>query len=84
MLYLGENVKEAVDGRRVHHQLYPMVLNYEQGVTKWLVKGLEGRGHEMKQVPKARSVVQAILVDQEDGTITANADFRKGGDVDGL
>jgi len=84
MLYLGEDAKQAVDARRVHHQLYPMVLNYEQGVTRWIVKGLQAIGHKVKQVPSARSTIQAILVDQKDGTITANADFRKGGDVDGI
>ena len=33
MLYLGQNVKEAVDARRLHHQLFPMNLNYEDGIT---------------------------------------------------
>ena len=34
MLYLGQSVKEAVDSRRLHHQLIPMELKYEDGVTK--------------------------------------------------
>ena len=34
MLYLGQGVKEAVDARRLHHQLMPMELKYEDGVTK--------------------------------------------------
>ena len=33
MFYLGQNVKEAVDARRFHHQLFPMNLNYEDGIT---------------------------------------------------
>ena len=32
-LYLGQNVKEAVDARRFHHQLFPNELMYEKGST---------------------------------------------------
>ena len=34
MIYLGQSVKEAVDARRLHHQLVPMEIEYEDGVTK--------------------------------------------------
>merc|ERR1719400_2022917 len=30
ILYLGDDVKQAVDARRLHHQLFPMNLNYEE------------------------------------------------------
>ena len=30
---LLQTIKEAVDARRFHHQLFPMNLNYEDGVT---------------------------------------------------
>ena len=33
VLYLGDNIKQAVDARRFHHQLFPMNLNYEDGIT---------------------------------------------------
>ncbi len=33
MFYLGKNVKEAVDAPRIHHQLFPMNLFYEDGTT---------------------------------------------------
>jgi len=84
MLYLGQSVKEAVDSRRLHHQLIPMELKYEDGVTKWMVSGLEKFGHKMTKMPIGGATVQAILVDKDTGDITANADFRKGGSVDGI
>ena len=31
---MGQTVKEAVDARRLHHQLVPMEIKYEDGVTK--------------------------------------------------
>jgi hypothetical protein len=28
-LWLGQTIKEAIDGRRIHHQLAPMHVSYE-------------------------------------------------------
>jgi len=84
MLYLGQSVKEAVDARRLHHQLMPMELKYEDGVTRWLVSGLSKYGHQMTKMAVGGATVQAILVDRDTGDITANADFRKHGSVDGI
>ena len=57
---------------------------YEKGVTKWIVDGLKGKGHVMAKLPIGGSIIQAIAVDKNSGRITANADFRKGGTVDGF
>eukprot|EP00092_Neocalanus_flemingeri_P032572 GFUD01035427.1.p1 GENE.GFUD01035427.1~~GFUD01035427.1.p1 ORF type:complete len:627 (+),score=232.88 GFUD01035427.1:244-2124(+) len=84
MLYLGQTVKEAVDARRLHHQLVPMEIKYEDGVTRWMVDGLASFGHKMSKKAVGGATVQAILVDSKTGDITANADFRKGGTVEGI
>merc|ERR1712080_568193 len=34
---LGQDVKQAIDSRRFHHQLFPMNLNYEDGTTTWMI-----------------------------------------------
>ena len=31
-LWFGENVKQAVDASRIHHQLFPMEISYEYGI----------------------------------------------------
>jgi len=84
--YLGQNVKEAIDSRRFHHQLFPMNLNYEEGITTWLVDAMLAKGHNMtySKFRVGGSAVQAILVDPKTGGIEANADFRKMGEVDGF
>ena len=63
MLYLGQDVKQSVDARRLHHQLFPMNLNYEDGITtvkeyslnsilkvtsfQWMRDALLAKGHNM-------------------------------------
>lgn len=84
MVYMGQSVKEAVDARRLHHQLVPMRIVYEEGVTRWLVDGLRAVGHELTKSGVGGSIIQAVQVNRETGDITANADFRKGGTVAGF
>ena len=84
MIYMGQSVKQAVDARRIHHQLIPMEILYEDGVTQWMVDGLEKIGHKTRKFSLGGSIVQAILLDRETGAITANADFRKDGSVEGF
>lgn len=34
VLWFGDNLKEAVDAPRIHHQLFPMQVEYEYGTLK--------------------------------------------------
>ncbi|KAF5277188.1 hypothetical protein FQR65_LT03894 [Abscondita terminalis] len=81
-LWFKQNIKEAVDAPRIHHQLYPMHISYEYGNLQQIITGLEHKGHNTSRYSDAGSIVCAISV--ENGTIIANADYRKGGDVYGL
>ena len=51
-LLFKETVKEAIDAPRIHHQLYPEFVSYDEGFPEPLLKALRSKGHEMKQ-PKA-------------------------------
>lgn len=33
-LWFQQNIKEAIDGPRVHHQVVPMVVEYEYGISQ--------------------------------------------------
>ncbi|KAF2884624.1 hypothetical protein ILUMI_21545 [Ignelater luminosus] len=81
-LWFGQNIKEAVDAPRFHHQLYPMEVSYEYGNIQQVISGLEALGHKMKRYRDRGSVICALL--KKNDTIYANADHRKGGDVYGL
>ncbi|XP_014274888.1 glutathione hydrolase 1 proenzyme isoform X3 [Halyomorpha halys] len=81
-LWFGEDVKQAVDASRIHHQLAPMEVSYEYGVLEQVVAGLKKLGHKTNRYNDRGSVVCAIA--KNGSIIFGNADFRKGGAVFGL
>ncbi|XP_050701695.1 scoloptoxin SSD14-like isoform X3 [Eriocheir sinensis] len=81
-LWLGKDIKEAIDARRIHHQLFPMTLSYESGTQSDVVEGLESIGHVTEMFGVGGSVVCGVA--RQDGKLYANSDFRKAGEVDGL
>lgn len=93
-LLYGVDLVTAVKSKRLHHQLMPMDLMYEQGFPKEILKNLEERGHklcvlediaDMSQANytlKVNSTVTAISV--EDGQIVGVADPRRDGYVEGF
>ncbi|KZC10657.1 Gamma-glutamyltranspeptidase 1, partial [Dufourea novaeangliae] len=82
IIWMGQTVKEAMDAPRIHHQLYPPEIFYEYGVQKQVIDGLKKIGHKTARYRVRGSVGCVILVNN--GTVYANADFRKGGDVYGF
>lgn len=81
-LYLKNTIKEAIDGQRIHHQLYPNQIFYEKGFPQAILDKLEALGHTIVRETKdtAFQGIQRL----SDGTVTANMDHRKGGSVAGL
>lgn len=70
-----------MDAARIHHQLFPMKVEYEYGVPKQVIDGLKDLGHKTMRYRDRGSVVCGLA--RINGTIFANADYRKGGDVYG-
>lgn len=82
-LWLGDTIKQAIDAPRLHHQLFPNEINYELKFPKDILQGLHDLGHKIKDLGEEMgSVVGGIS--QNDGHLFANADYRKGGEVDGM
>ncbi|GAV01866.1 hypothetical protein RvY_12507 [Ramazzottius varieornatus] len=77
VMYLGQDVKEAIDAPRLHHQLLPIQLEYEYGFVRKHLEGLQQKGHNV-QFSSTFAVVQG-LVRTDDGMIEANCDYRKKG-----
>lgn len=87
-LFLDDDIKTAIDGRRLHHQFLPNEIIYEQGFRKDILNSLrEARNHTCKLLTSRSSIVMAVANQPDafgNNQITANSDARKGGAVDGL
>lgn len=82
-LWLGQDIKSAIDERRIHHQLLPMTVDCEAGLEQEIIDGLKLRGHQIVEKSGTQSVVTGISV-EADGFIYANADERKAGGIAGF
>lgn len=83
-LWLGDNIKEAIDGPRFHHQLLPNRLVYEKLFPQDILEELQKLGHRTSLLENEMSGINVGIARGEDGTIYANSDYRKGGEVDGF
>lgn len=82
-LWFGEDIKRAIDGQRVHHQLFPDKVIYEKEFPKGVLKGLEARAHKVEQLGDGDRGAIIMAISKVDGKLFANSDYRKGGTVDG-
>lgn len=81
MLWLSENVKQATDAPRLHHQLFPNYIEYEDSFPEVYLDKLRSFGHKL-QLESQASIFLGIV--REHGKWTTNVDHRKGGSADGF
>lgn len=77
----GESIEDAIEARRIHHQLAPMVLNYEDGFDGDIVKGLEKLGHVMEVLPNDSGFAAMTAISREGDKYSGFVDSRRGGSV---
>lgn len=81
-MYLKENIKQAIDDLRIHHQLYPNEVFYEKKFPRAILDKLQAIGH--KVVPEVEDSAFQGITRSADGRVFANMDFRKGGGFGGV
>lgn len=75
-LWFGDNVKEAVDYPRIHHQLLPPEISHEAHFPQYYIDGLRELGHNVT-LSSSFAVVNAITGDGN--WYYANSDYRRPG-----
>lgn len=80
-MWMAQNIKEAIDPPRLHHQLIPAQLMVEPTFPTEEADELRKKGHNVTKITTRFSVIMGVR--KEGGRLYANADYRKGGDVDG-
>lgn len=81
VLWFGYNIKEAIDARRLHHQLIPQEAYYEPDFPQYFIDGLRDKGHNMTFNELGESIANGIVQDKD--WIYANNDFRRPGGSSG-
>ncbi|XP_054713854.1 scoloptoxin SSD14-like isoform X2 [Uloborus diversus] len=79
-LWLSEDIKKATDAPRIHHQLLPNHLQFEDTFPKIYLDKLEDFGHITTKENQG-SIFLGIV--KENGKWQTNVDFRKGGSAEG-
>ena len=82
-ILLNRDISQSVDDPRLHHQLLPMRIDYQEEFDSVIMQALERMGHNITSSRSAGSVVGAIAR-LENGDLKAKADNRKSGGVAGL
>ncbi|XP_055533059.1 scoloptoxin SSD14-like [Wyeomyia smithii] len=65
---------------RVHHQLAPMEVEFEESVEKSIIEGLTARGHRTTKVERVATTT--AVARESDGRVTAAYDPRRPGSVE--
>ncbi|KAG9321475.1 hypothetical protein KVV02_007274 [Mortierella alpina] len=74
----GQNIMEAIENPRIHHQLMPNVVDIEKGYSRSETQFLRSAGHNVTLFDRveAKAEIQAVMRDV-DGYIYASSDTRK-------
>lgn len=80
-LWLNETIEAAVTAKRFHHQLAPMVVQYEQGFDSTIINGLAKIGHVLKEIPSDLGFASLTAISKENGKYVAVYDPRRGGSI---
>lgn len=81
-LYFNESLETAVQAPRMHHQLVPMELQYEEGFSDNIINGLEKIGHKMVQKPPDSGYVSLLAIGRKGRRLVPVLDYRRGGSVE--
>ncbi|XP_054010591.1 glutathione hydrolase 1 proenzyme-like [Hylaeus anthracinus] len=81
-LWSGYSIKQAIEMRRIHHQLMPMYVQNEKEFSPSILKYLSRIGHNVTEFSGIGSAITAVT--NETGKIFATSDFRREGRTAGL
>lgn len=81
-LFLNQSVDDSLAVKRLHHQLQPMHVRYEDGYDPEILKFLESKGHKtFRQPPIISGFASVIAITKRNGEVEASIDPRRGGKV---
>lgn len=78
--FKGRTLKEAIEVKRLHHQLIPMNVQYEYGFNPEIIESLKTKfGHNVTEVGAGSGFAALTGLSVIDGKVEAAYDPRRGG-----
>lgn len=81
-MWLKDSLRDAVDAKRIHHQLLPMQVLYETGFDQKIVEALKKIGHVMVEDNPLIGFTAITAISRSKGHIEAAFDRRRHGSIE--
>lgn len=78
---MNEPLKTSVFAKRIHHQLMPMEVVYEEGFDNEILEGLRKLGHNVTQDVPEIGFTALIAISRVKGFVEAVFDPRRYGSI---
>lgn len=81
-MYLREPLRSVINGKRLHHQLIPMRIDYEDGFDNATLQSLQAIGHQLHHLPPERGFSAVTAISRVSGILEAVPDARRHGSAE--
>lgn len=71
-----------INGKRLHHQLMPMRIDYEDGFDNATLEALQELGHQVHALPPETGFSAVTAISRASGILEAVPDARRHGSAD--
>lgn len=78
---MNETLDEAISAKRLHHQVLPMEVNYEEGYDNEILEGLRRKGHNLTTDHGVLGFAAITAISRAKGYVEAVFDPRRFGSV---
>lgn len=80
---MNKSITEAIEARRLHHQLVPYELQFETNFDEEILKDLSEKfGHELMENKPDGGFAAVTGISVVDGKVEAGFDPRRGGSIE--
>lgn len=76
---MKDTLHDAIQAKRVHHQLLPMVIQYEFGFDEKILNGLQTKGHKTVQTMVQRGFSAVTAISKSLNVLEVSPDNRRNG-----
>lgn len=80
-LYIKDTLHNAIDVKRLHHQLLPMQILYENGFDPKILNGLQAKGHITVETAVQRGFSAVTGISKVQNILEVSPDSRRNGSI---